>query len=182
MVVNEPTRQTARFLRQYFSPGSMPAYTSISQCAWSSRCCGRVLRVSGGRAGAASQPRIPGAAQHGANAQRCAADPGPSQAPRSWHARRLGRPGSAVHRSASLRAAPRPGNAKASAQSVERVLPVTRIRPHFLRPAARFARSRPFRADENMRTVDLVDCAVTRAVVRHLLFFAAHAERKRLTL
>ncbi len=35
---------------------------------------------------------FPGAAQHAADAQRCAADPGSSQAPRTWHRRRLGRP------------------------------------------------------------------------------------------
>src|SRR5579871_1538491 len=50
----------------------------------------------------------------------CAADPGPSRAPRSWHARRVRRPRIS---GASLRAAPRPGNA----------LFRHRDRPHILR-------------------------------------------------
>jgi len=56
------------------------------------------------------------------------------------------------------------------------------IRTHMARPAAEFNRLGPFRADQDVRTVDVVDGAVARAVVRDLLLGAADAQDERLPL
>jgi hypothetical protein len=68
------------------------------------------------------------------------------------------------------------------ANSVERMPSVAGERPHLARPAPRFDRSRPFAADQNMRAVDLIKCAVARAVMGDPLFFAADAHGERLAL
>src|SRR5579864_936782 len=58
---------------------------------------------------------------------------------------------------------------------------VVREGPYLRRPAALFDRVRPFRADKDVRTVNLVYRAITRAVMRYLLLGAADAHDKGLS-
>src|SRR5262245_17668803 len=51
-------------------------------------------------------------------------------------------------------------------------------RPHLARPAPRFPGLCPCGADERVRTIDLVDGAIGRALVADRLFFAADVELK----
>src|SRR5215510_1439038 len=54
--------------------------------------------------------------------------------------------------------------------------PVVREGPYLARPAALLDRLRPFRADEDVRAVDLVYRAIARAVMRDLLLGTADAQ------
>jgi hypothetical protein len=58
---------------------------------------------------------------------------------------------------------------------------VVREGPYMGRPAALFDRVRPFLADKDMRTVNLVYRAITRAVMRYVLLGAADAHGKGLS-
>jgi hypothetical protein len=58
---------------------------------------------------------------------------------------------------------------------------VVRERPYLGRPAALFDRVRPFLADKDVRIVNLVYRAITRAVMRYLLLGAADAHGKGLS-
>src|SRR6516162_6683891 len=58
---------------------------------------------------------------------------------------------------------------------------VVREGPYVRRPAALFDRVRPFLADKDVRTVNLVYRAVMRAVMRYLLLGAADAHGKGLS-
>src|SRR6516165_1940547 len=58
---------------------------------------------------------------------------------------------------------------------------VVREGPYLGRPAALFDRVRPFLADKDVRTVNLVYRAITRAVMCYFLFGAADAHGKGLS-
>src|SRR5580693_8308288 len=66
---------------------------------------------------------------------------------------------------------------KQLAHLVKCMLSVVREWPYLDRPAALFDRVRPFLADKDVRTVNLVYRAITRAVMRYLLLGAADARR-----
>src|SRR5579885_2523848 len=94
--------------------------------------------------------------------ERCAADPGPSQAPRSWHAPRLGRPRIS---GAPLRAAPRPGNVtlfvSRAQRSIDPRIPgaaqraAVRCRPGTVTGSALLARATLAQAPDQRCTVPL---------------------------
>src|SRR5579864_882549 len=67
------------------------------------------------------------------------------------------------------------------AHLVNCMLSVVREGPYLGRPAALFDRVRPFLADKDVRTVNLVYRAITRAVMRYLLLGAADAHGKGLS-
>src|SRR5262245_6542862 len=71
---------------------------------------------------------------------------------------------------------------RALAHPEQRVLPVAGVGPHLPGPAASLDGARPLRTDEHVRTVDLEDRAVDRALVRHRIVDAADADRKGLAL
>ena len=58
---------------------------------------------------------------------------------------------------------------------------VVREGPYLGRPAALFDRVRPFPADKDVRTVNLVYRAITRAVMRYFLLGTADAHGKGLS-
>src|ERR1035437_4097687 len=60
--------------------------------------------------------------------------------------------------------------------------PVAGERPHLTGPASRFDSLRPFAAHQNVRTVDLIECTMARAILRDPFFLAADAHDERLTL
>jgi hypothetical protein len=66
-------------------------------------------------------------------------------------------------------------------QLVERMPAVARKGPHLTGPASRFDSFRPFAAHQNMRTVNLIECAMAPTLLRDWLFYAADAHDERFT-
>src|SRR6516165_1288315 len=67
------------------------------------------------------------------------------------------------------------------AHLVKRMPSVVREGPYLGRPASHFDRVRPFLADKDVRTVNLVYRTITRAVMRYFLLGAANAHGKGLS-
>src|SRR6516165_6367524 len=65
---------------------------------------------------------------------------------------------------------------------VERMPAIARVRAHLPGPAAGLPRLCPFRADQHMWTIDLIDGAVTRALVGDAFRLAADAHLEGLSL
>lgn len=60
--------------------------------------------------------------------------------------------------------------------------PIAGVRTYLAGPAADFGSLRPFAAYQNVRTVDFIEGAIPRAVLRDALFFAADIQNERFTL